>query len=178
MWGRRDFPPPHNSPYGNTRAIVTSHRGNRARLSPLCANPPPGSAAVEHIYADWFASQGLAVTPAILTNGSDYASFWSILDKPFGFLHTGTGAAQDPCYHQACDTIDNPDRDTLATNARAAAHVLATLDARGTELIPKKKVDARALGVMQKRGLVPDLLQLEELEALGERHLLGCGHEI
>jgi Zn-dependent M28 family amino/carboxypeptidase len=79
---------------------------------------PPGSDVIQRIYVEHFQRQGIAVTPAILTNGSDYASFWGLLNKPFGFLHTGTGVAQDPCYHQACDTIKNPDPQTLTTNAR------------------------------------------------------------
>lgn len=34
---------------------------------------PKGSEVIEQIYLNWFASQGLTTTPAILTNGSDYA---------------------------------------------------------------------------------------------------------
>lgn len=81
---------------------------------------PPGSEVIERLFNDYFASKGITVTPAIMTNGSDYASFWSILNKPFGFLHTGTGVEQDPCYHQACDTIDNPDPETHTKNAKVS----------------------------------------------------------
>lgn len=81
---------------------------------------PPGSEVIERIYIEHFEKQGITVTPAIITNGSDYASFWQNLNKPFGFLHTGTGIAQDACYHQACDTIDNPDPKTLTINAKAS----------------------------------------------------------
>lgn len=45
---------------------------------------PAGSEVIEKIYVDYFTGRGLQVTPAILTNGSDYASFWGILNKPFG----------------------------------------------------------------------------------------------
>lgn len=83
---------------------------------------PKGSEVIQQIYLDHFASKGLATTPAILTNGSDYASFWN-LHKPFGFLNTGTGVAQDPCYHQECDTIDNPDPATITANAKVS-HLL------------------------------------------------------
>lgn len=78
---------------------------------------PPGSGAIEKLFTDYFLSQDIAVTPVNLTNGSDYASFWRLLNKPFGYLHTGTGAAQDPCYHRACDTIQNPNPETIKTNA-------------------------------------------------------------
>ncbi|KAK2031948.1 peptidase family M28 [Colletotrichum zoysiae] len=138
---------------------------------------PAGSDVVEHIYQAYFKSQGLEVTPAVLTNGSDYASFWQILHKPFGFLHTGTAVAQDPCYHQACDTIDNPDPNTITVNARAAAHILTVLSLNGTELIPKTPVNATMLTHLQSRSLENSIIQIEELEALGERHL-GCGHDI
>ncbi|KAK1569695.1 peptidase family M28 [Colletotrichum navitas] len=138
---------------------------------------PAGSDVVEHIYQAYFESQGLQVTPAVLTNGSDYASFWRILHKPFGFLHTGTAVAQDPCYHQACDTINNPDPNTITVNARAAAHILTVLSLNGTELIPKTPANATMLMHLQSRGLENDIIQIEELEALGERHL-GCGHDI
>lgn len=45
---------------------------------------PVGSEVIEQIYIDYYTGRGLEVTPAILTNGSDYASFWGILNKPFG----------------------------------------------------------------------------------------------
>lgn len=81
---------------------------------------PKGSEVIQQIYLDWFAGEGLETTAAILTNGSDYASFWQVLNKPFGFLNTGTGVAQDDCYHQACDTIDNPDEDVITANAKVS----------------------------------------------------------
>ena len=49
---------------------------------------PKGSEVTEKIFADYFTSQGIETTPVALTNGSDYASFWQNLNKPFGFLHT------------------------------------------------------------------------------------------
>nr|XP_036579865.1 peptidase family M28 [Colletotrichum truncatum]KAF6787545.1 peptidase family M28 [Colletotrichum truncatum] len=138
---------------------------------------PPGSDVVEHIYEEYFASKGIEITPAVVTNGSDYASFWQILNKPFGFLHTGTGVAQDPCYHQACDTIENPDPNTITVNAKAAAHILTVLSLNGTSLIPKTTVNATMLNTLQSRSIEHDVIRIEELEALGERHL-GCGHDI
>lgn len=81
---------------------------------------PKGSEVIQQLYLDWFAAEGLETTPAILTNGSDYASFWQVLNKPFGFLNTGTGVEQDDCYHQACDTIENPDEFVITTNAKVS----------------------------------------------------------
>ncbi|KAK4208585.1 leucine aminopeptidase 2 [Rhypophila decipiens] len=162
--------------------------GDADRSTHSTVPTPPGSEVIEKIYIDWFTAQGLTVTPAIITNGSDYASFWGVLNKPFGFINTGTAPAQDPCYHQACDTIDNPDPNTITVNARAAAHMLATLAMNGTELIPKTLV-ANATMFEEKRGLEKmgrfvtlgngpsDVVNVLELEAMGEMHL-GCGHEI
>ncbi|KAJ4176780.1 Peptide hydrolase [Fusarium falciforme] len=139
---------------------------------------PAGSEVTEKLFVDYFKSKGLEVTPASLTNGSDYAPFWQILNKPFGFLHTGTAVEQDPCYHQACDTIENPDPKTLTINAKAAAHILTVLDQKGPKLIPKTKVSETSLRSLQKRSVGPDLGQIHELEAMGIRHL-GCGlHEV
>lgn len=83
---------------------------------------PPGSEVVEKLFVDYFTKKGIEVTPAVLTNGSDYAPFWQNLNKPFGFLHTGTGVEQDPCYHQACDTIKNPNPKTLTINAKVSLY--------------------------------------------------------
>ncbi|KAK4223430.1 putative aminopeptidase precursor [Podospora fimiseda] len=138
---------------------------------------PPGSDVIERIYIEHFTKQGVEVTPAVITNGSDYASFWQVLNKPFGFLHTGTGVAQDPCYHQACDTIANPDPKTITINAKAAAHMLSVLSVDGTKLIPKTPINATMFAEIRTRSIGPDVIQIAELEALGERHL-GCGHEI
>ncbi|KAK3374784.1 hypothetical protein B0H63DRAFT_562791 [Podospora didyma] len=138
---------------------------------------PRGSEVIERIYVEHFEAQGLTVTPAIITNGSDYASFWQVLGKPFGFLNTGTGVAQDPCYHQGCDTIKNPDPNTITVNARAAAHMLTVLSLNGTSLIPKTYLNSTISARSFVPNLGPDVVRIEELEALGERHL-GCGHEI
>ncbi|KAH8171556.1 peptidase family m28 domain-containing protein [Sarocladium implicatum] len=141
---------------------------------------PKGSEVIQQTYLDHFEAQGIEVTPRILTNGSDYASFWSILNKPFGFLQTGILPEEDPCYHQACDNIDNIDQDLLLLNARAAAHQLTSLSLNGTSLIPKVPVEETHLAMIRERSLVPNwpnVRGLEEVRGLGEAHV-GCGHEI
>ncbi|KAI8231563.1 putative leucine aminopeptidase 2 [Colletotrichum sp. SAR 10_96] len=104
---------------------------------------PAGSDVIQELFTADFVSKGVDVTAARFTNGSDYASFWQVLNKPIGGLHTGTGSAQDPCYHQACDNINNPDLDQLTVNAKTTAHVLSTLALDGTNLI--KKLTGRGL---------------------------------
>ncbi|KAF2839136.1 Zn-dependent exopeptidase [Patellaria atrata CBS 101060] len=127
----------------------------------------PGSEVIERLFVEDLTSKGKNVTAARFTGGSDYASFMTTLNKPVGGLHTGTGVEQDPCYHQACDTIDNPVPDTLTTNAKAAAHVLSILAQDGTRMIPKSApLDKRDLGTWEWDQIV------------GERHLESCGDDV
>ncbi|KAI0400625.1 peptidase family M28 [Xylaria palmicola] len=138
---------------------------------------PVGSEVIEQIYIDYYTSRGLEATPAILTNGSDYASFWGILNKPFGFINTGTAPAQDPCYHQACDTINNPNPETLTINARAAANAIAILSTDGPRIIPKTKINAAAAEAWRTNVFGVDTIDMMAFGAIGETHL-GCGHEM
>jgi hypothetical protein len=101
----------------------------------------------------------------------------STLNKPVGGLHTGTGVAQDPCYHQACDTYNNSNPTTLTINAKAAAHVLATLATDGQDLIPKAgagnaTLTPRGIGAMSEDELFPWTV------VAGERHTGTCGHDV
>ncbi|KXJ87234.1 hypothetical protein Micbo1qcDRAFT_179118 [Microdochium bolleyi] len=140
---------------------------------------PAGSANIQKLFNDHFQAQGIVTQAARFTNGSDYASFWKILNKPIGGLHTGTGVAQDSCYHQKCDNLDNPDPVQITNNAKAAAHVLAVLANTGTQLIPASTMNSTML--LAKRDTINwgyDLDALAALEDSEERHLLTCGHEI
>ncbi|KAH9881833.1 hypothetical protein J1614_001004 [Plenodomus biglobosus] len=133
----------------------------------------PGSAAIEKLFVEHFTKNGVNVTAARFTGGSDYQSFMNI-GKPVGGLHTGTGVEQDPCYHQACDNINNPNPTTLTINAKAAAHVLSILATIGEDLIPHSPVNA---SMITSRGLVGVESQWT-VPAEGEGHLSTCGHEI
>jgi Zn-dependent M28 family amino/carboxypeptidase len=102
---------------------------------------PNGSANVEHIFEDYFASQGLATEPTAFDGRSDYFAFINN-GIPAGGLFTGAeeiktdeqaaiyggtaGEAYDPCYHQACDTVDNVDPVVLEQMADAIAHTTLT----------------------------------------------------
>ncbi|KAI0437076.1 peptidase family M28 [Xylaria telfairii] len=138
---------------------------------------PVGSEVIEQIYIDYYTGQGLEVTPAILTNGSDYASFWGILNKPFGFINTGTAPAQDPCYHQACDTINNPNPETLTINAHAAANAIAILSTDGPHIILKTAINATMADAWRTTAFEIDTIVPKGLGDVGDVHL-GCGHEI
>ncbi len=102
---------------------------------------PNGSDVIEGVFDDYFASQGLETEPTEFDGRSDYFAFINN-GIPAGGLFSGAeglmtaqeavdfdgiaGAPYDPCYHQACDTIDNVDPETLEELADAAAHATLT----------------------------------------------------
>ncbi|MEV7648952.1 M20/M25/M40 family metallo-hydrolase [Arthrobacter sp. NPDC089319] len=108
---------------------------------PLGLAGPNGSANIERIFEDYFASQGLATEPTDFDGRSDYFAFINN-GIPAGGLFTGAegektaeqaaiyggtvGAPFDPCYHQACDTVDNVDPVVLEQMADAIAHATLT----------------------------------------------------
>ena len=106
-------------------------------------NPGPnGSAFIEKVFNDYFASQGLAVNSTPFDGRSDYGPF---IDAgiPAGGLFSGAeglktpdqasvfgGVAGDPfdaCYHQACDTIDNLNTTSLDQLSDAVADAVLQL---------------------------------------------------
>jgi len=102
---------------------------------------PAGSGNVEDVFLDYFASVGLPVEPTPFDGRSDYGPFIAV-GIPAGGLFTGAeeikteeqeaiyggmaGIAYDPCYHQACDTIENVNLEVLDQMADAAAHAVMT----------------------------------------------------
>jgi Iap family predicted aminopeptidase len=60
---------------------------------------------------------------------SDHAPF-ERADIPVGGLFTGAGEPHDPCYHRACDDIDNIDMPVLVRMSRAAGEAVERLSAR------------------------------------------------
>ncbi|HEY5887200.1 MAG TPA: M28 family peptidase, partial [Acidimicrobiales bacterium] len=105
------------------------------------ATGPNGSARVEQVFLDYFASQGLATEPTEFDGRSDYFGFINN-GIPAGGLFTGAegiktteeaavyggmpGVAYDSCYHQACDTIDNLNDLALDQMSDAVAHATLT----------------------------------------------------
>jgi Zn-dependent M28 family amino/carboxypeptidase len=101
---------------------------------------PPGSAAIEALFGDFYADRGLAFEPTQIDFRSDYAAFFDN-GIPFGGVFTGAeviktsaqvavyggiaGQQFDPCYHMACDTFANNSNEVLDLNSDAIA--LATL---------------------------------------------------
>lgn len=103
---------------------------------------PPGSGALESLFTNYYASQGLASEPTAFDGRSDYGPFIAV-GIPAGGLFAGAegiktpaqaatyggtaGLAYDPCYHQACDDITNLSTKALGEFGDAAAHATLTL---------------------------------------------------
>lgn len=108
------------------------------------ASQPDGSEAIEKVLADYFASISVATEPVEVGGRSDHAAF-ARAGIPTGGTFTGAeetksadqaakwggtaGDAFDPCYHQACDTVDNIDATALDRNTDAIANAVWTLTA-------------------------------------------------
>jgi Zn-dependent M28 family amino/carboxypeptidase len=102
---------------------------------------PEGSAQIEQAFVERLESQDVPTEPTEISFRSDYAAFFEA-GIPFGGLFTGAegikteeqadkwggeaGVAYDPCYHDACDTLGNVDREALGHNGEAAAYVIGT----------------------------------------------------
>ncbi len=110
---------------------------------------PDGSDDIEALFERYFAERSIPSEPTAFTGRSDYQAFINN-GIPAGGLFTGAevlktpaqvakwggtaGIAYDPCYHQACDTINNLSHEALAINADAIAYVVF-LYASGAEAL-------------------------------------------
>jgi Zn-dependent M28 family amino/carboxypeptidase len=106
---------------------------------------PEGSQAIEALFLDYFAHPalggGVPAAPTTFDGRSDYGPFIAV-GIPAGGLFSGAegikteeeaqqyggtaGVAYDPCYHQACDTLENNNDEALAELSDAAAHAVLT----------------------------------------------------
>lgn len=98
---------------------------------------PEGSAYIEQVFENFYVERGLPFAGTDFSGRSDYGPFIAI-GIPSGGLFTGAegiktpaeaalfggtaGSAYDPCYHLACDTIDNVNLSALDVNADAIAY--------------------------------------------------------
>jgi aminopeptidase S len=101
---------------------------------------PPGSATIGWVLADQLAKTGVDAPQIIEFVGDDEAAFIEA-GIPVGGAENGdakkkrpgqarswggqAGAVFDPCYHQACDTIHNVNREVLGHYLKALAATLA-----------------------------------------------------
>ncbi|MER5393646.1 M28 family metallopeptidase [Saccharopolyspora sp. NPDC002686] len=102
---------------------------------------PEGSAQIEKLLNDSLAAAGVETEGTDFDGRSDYGPFIEV-GIPAGGTFTGAeetkseeqaqkwggqaGEAFDPCYHQACDTIDNVDTQALDRNLQAINAAVTT----------------------------------------------------
>ncbi|KAM7182863.1 hypothetical protein V8F20_012820 [Naviculisporaceae sp. PSN 640] len=85
---------------------------------------------------DYITAAGKTVNYAEFDGRSDYAGFVE-LGIPTVGLFTGDGAPWDPCYHKACDDINNINWEGFVLNTKAAANALGRL-AHSLEGVPPR----------------------------------------
>jgi Zn-dependent M28 family amino/carboxypeptidase len=106
------------------------------------ASGPSGSGFIEGLFNDFFASQNQATEPIVFDGRSDYLAFTDA-GIPAGGIFTGAeqiktaeeaalfggtaGQPLDPCYHHACDTVNNLNLKALGEMKDAAADALFQL---------------------------------------------------
>jgi Zn-dependent M28 family amino/carboxypeptidase len=128
--------------------MVGSPNFTRYVQGPATAQDGPAALARRELVAE-FRDRGLNIQERTGTRfGSDDSSFSQKGIATVG-LYTGAGGTKsenqaslfggtagrpfDPCYHQACDTIDNIDRGVLEQNAQALLHALKAVMVVGSE---------------------------------------------
>jgi aminopeptidase Y len=80
---------------------------------------------------------------------SDYVAFLQ-LGIPSSGIFTGAGAPADPCYHLACDNIDNIDWEAITLNAKAAGRAAAQFALSVDGVPPRETITANP---RSKRGM-------------------------
>ncbi len=104
------------------------------------AGAAPGSDAITEAYEAWFAANGLESDRIDIGGASDHSGFVQA-GIPTGGLFAGAsetgsaaspgaggdGAARDPCYHLACDTVANVDLERVAMFTEATLGVTIAL---------------------------------------------------
>jgi Zn-dependent M28 family amino/carboxypeptidase len=134
---------------GSPNFVRFVYDGDLSDSAPPPGGAPPGSAAIETMFLDYFASQGLVTEPTAFDGRSDYGPFIDV-GIPAGGLFTGAegiktaaqaatyggaaGEQYDPCYHLSCDDISNLSRTALDQMSDAAAHATISL-AQSTQAV-------------------------------------------
>lgn len=114
---------------------------------------PNGSEELKQLYIDFYESHGLNYTLIPFDGRSDYDGFIKN-GIPGGGIATGaegvktdlekdmfggvSGDWYDPCYHQLCDDLTNPNYEAWLINTKLIAHSVATY-AKSLEAFPERE---------------------------------------
>ena len=126
---------------GSPNFVRFIYDGNNSKF-PVGADAeegPAGSGAIEKVFRKYFKSQDLASAQTPFNGRSDYGPFIA-LGIPAGGLFTGAegvktegeaarfggtaGLAYDECYHKACDSLGNVNRQAISEMSDATAHTI------------------------------------------------------
>lgn len=115
---------------------------------------PNGSGTLKDLFTSWYVAHGLNYTLVPFDGRSDYVGFIDV-GIPAGGIATGAEGVKtkkgverfggtagewfDPCYHQLCDNLGNPDYTAWVINTRLIAHSVATY-AKSFEGFPEREV--------------------------------------
>lgn len=110
---------------------------------------PPGSEALEDLFEAYYTIEGVPYEDTEFSGRSDYQAFIDV-GIPASGLFTGAegiktpaqesiwggtaGVQYDPCYHLACDTVDNVSGEALDVNVDAIAYAVYNM-AASTEAV-------------------------------------------
>jgi Zn-dependent M28 family amino/carboxypeptidase len=150
--------------------IFMVYDADRSTFPPPTGVPiPAGSTAIEDLYESYYTWVGVPYDDTLFSGRSDYQAFIAA-GIPSGGLFTGAetpknaeqeaiwggtaGQQFDPCYHIACDDIDNLDLHALEVNSDAIAFVMLTY-AYSTETVngvPGKRVPGPKLTLPAPAG--------------------------
>ncbi|EQB50099.1 peptidase family M28 [Colletotrichum gloeosporioides Cg-14] len=122
------------------------------------------------LLSDYLEANGKNVTWSEFDDRSDYAGFIA-LGIPTASIFTGEGV-NDPCYHLACDTLDNINWDAITVNTKAAGRAMATL-ALSLEGVPPR---ADTTPVLRGRAGVLQQFRRWKLMAETSSHGKMCSH--
>lgn len=130
---------------------------------------PNGSGDLKQLYIDWYLEHGLNYTLVPFDGRSDYVGFIDV-DIPAGGIATGAEGVKtqegvekfggkagqwfDPCYHQLCDDLQNPDYEAWVINTQLISHSIAVY-AKTFEGFPERstsKVESKSQPQFQLRG--------------------------
>ncbi len=129
---------------------------------------PPGSEALEDLFEAYYSIEGIPYEDSEFSGRSDYQAFINV-GIPASGLFTGAegikteeqeaywggtfGEQYDPCYHLACDDIDNVSEDAMAVNVDAMAYAIYNV-ASTTEAVNG------VVGV-EPKGTTPDEVEFD-----------------
>ena len=130
---------------------------------------PPGSTAIEDLFESYYTRIGEPYDDTEFSGRSDYQAFIEA-GIPSGGLFTGAeevkteeqaaiwggtaGEQFDPCYHQACDAIDNVDLHALEVNSDLIAFAMLTyaFSTESVNGVPGKRVPGPAFTLPAPAG--------------------------